>query len=48
MLGPDHPNILTIRFNIAWQRGSGDVAGAIAAYEQLLVDRDRVLGSRPS
>ncbi|MGK5695064.1 tetratricopeptide repeat protein [Streptomyces sp. URMC 128] len=27
-----------------WRRQAGDVAGAVAAYEQLLTDRERVLG----
>ena len=46
MRGPDHPHTLTTRHNLAHWRGvAGDPAGAIAAYEQLLTDRLRVLGA---
>ncbi|MET7712390.1 tetratricopeptide repeat protein [Streptomyces sp. NPDC005407] len=44
-LGPDHPDTLTTRHELADCRGdAGDSAGAAAAYEQLLADRIRVLG----
>jgi hypothetical protein len=44
-LGPDHPDMLTARHNLAYWRGeAGDAAGAAAALEQLLADRLRVLG----
>jgi hypothetical protein len=44
-LGPDHPDTLTTRHNLArWQGEAGDPAGAATAYEQLLTDRLRVLG----
>ncbi|MFC5645609.1 tetratricopeptide repeat protein, partial [Kitasatospora cinereorecta] len=44
-LGPDHPDTLTARSNLAWWRGeAGDAAGAAAAYDQLLPDLERVLG----
>jgi Tetratricopeptide repeat len=45
VLGPDHPDTLTTRNNLAGLRGvAGDAAGAAAAYEELLADRLRVLG----
>jgi len=45
VLGPDHPRILATRNNLAyWQAESGDVAGAIAAFQELLADQLRVLG----
>jgi hypothetical protein len=44
-LGPDHPDTLTTRANLAYWRGeAGDAAGAAAAYEELLADELRVLG----
>ncbi|WP_435112356.1 protein kinase domain-containing protein [Nocardiopsis synnemataformans] len=44
-LGPDHPRVLTIRHNLASQRGeAGDPTAAVTAYEQLLPDEIRVLG----
>ncbi|PXX70687.1 tetratricopeptide repeat protein [Nocardia tenerifensis] len=44
-LGPDHPATLTTRSREAYHRGeSGDLVGAIAAFELLLADRLRVLG----
>ncbi|WP_277751135.1 tetratricopeptide repeat protein [Streptomyces hoynatensis] len=44
-LGPDHPDTLTTRHNLAYWRGrAGDVAGAAAAFGELLADRVRVLG----
>jgi hypothetical protein len=45
ILGPDHPDTLATRGNLAyWQGEAGDPAGAAAALEELLVDRLRVLG----
>jgi hypothetical protein len=45
VLGPDHPDTLTTRINLAGMRGqAGDPAAAAAAYEDLLADRLRVLG----
>ena len=44
-LGPDHPDTLTVRSNLAYWRGeAGDAAGAAAAFEDLLADYLRVLG----
>jgi len=44
-LGPEHPDTLTTRSNIARYRGrAGDPAAAKTAYEQLLTDQLRVLG----
>ncbi|MFI0901340.1 FxSxx-COOH system tetratricopeptide repeat protein [Streptomyces sp. NPDC020983] len=44
-LGPDHPDTLTSRHNLASLRGhAGDAAGAAAAFAELLQDRLRVLG----
>ena len=46
MLGPDHPDTLTTRSNLAYWRGeAGDPAGAATAFEQLLADYQRVLGA---
>ena len=45
MLGPDHPDTLRTRHDIAlWRREAGDRAGAVAAAQELLADRVRVLG----
>ncbi|MFB7337780.1 tetratricopeptide repeat protein [Streptomyces adustus] len=45
-LGPDHPDTLTARHDLAFWRGvSGDAAGAAAAFAELLPDRIRVQGS---
>jgi hypothetical protein len=45
LLGPDHPDTLTTRHNLAaWRGQAGDPAGAAAATERLLADRLRVLG----
>ncbi|MEU8004405.1 tetratricopeptide repeat protein [Catellatospora sp. NPDC049111] len=45
VLGPDDPDTLVTRGNLAYWRGeAGDAAGAVAAYEQLLDDQLRVLG----
>ncbi|MFF5447549.1 tetratricopeptide repeat protein [Streptomyces sp. NPDC012888] len=44
-LGPDHPNMLTARNNLAgWRGEAGDAAGAAQAFTDLLVDQVRVLG----
>ncbi|MEV6559947.1 tetratricopeptide repeat protein [Nocardia sp. NPDC051756] len=44
-LGPDHPDTLTTRSREAYHRAeSGDLVGAITAFELLLADRLRVLG----
>ncbi|MGK5559284.1 tetratricopeptide repeat protein, partial [Actinomadura kijaniata] len=44
-LGPNHPDTLTARNNLAyWQGEAGDAAGAATASEELLADRLRVLG----
>ena len=44
-LGPDHPDTLSIRSNLAiWWGEAGDVAGAVTAFEELLADLLRVLG----
>ena len=45
MLDRDHPDILTIRSNIAaWTMRGEDPAGALRLYQELLADRERVLG----
>ena len=45
MLGPDHPDTLTTRGNIAsWTGECGDAAGALRLFRELLPDRERVLG----
>ena len=45
VLGPDHPDTLTTRGNLAGFRGgAGDPAGAVAEYQALLADFLRVLG----
>ncbi|WP_371571353.1 tetratricopeptide repeat protein [Streptomyces canus] len=44
-LGPDHPDTLTTRGNLAtWQGQAGDAAGAAKAYADLLTHMIRVLG----
>ncbi|WP_433227721.1 tetratricopeptide repeat protein [Actinomadura formosensis] len=44
-LGPDHPDTLASRGNLAFWRGeAGDAAGAATATQELLADRMRVLG----
>ena len=45
VLGPDHPDILTTRGNIAaWTGQCGDPAAALRLYRELLPDQLRVLG----
>lgn len=45
VLGPDRPDTLTTRNNLAhWQGEAGDPAHAATAYAELLEDRIRVLG----
>jgi len=44
-LGPDHPDTLATRHNLArWRGQAGDAAGAATAFEDLLADYLRVLG----
>ncbi len=44
-LGPDHPDTLTTRNNIAsWTGEVGDARGALRLFTELLPDRERVLG----
>ncbi|MFD8005631.1 FxSxx-COOH system tetratricopeptide repeat protein [Streptomyces mirabilis] len=46
VLGPDHPDILAHRSNIAWKQGeAGDAIGAAATLEEVLSDQERALGS---
>ena len=48
-LGPDHPDTLTTRANLAFWRGeAGDAAGAAAAFEEVLTDRLRARPRPPS
>ncbi|WP_421106945.1 tetratricopeptide repeat protein [Streptomyces sp. NEAU-S77] len=45
VLGPDHPDTLTIRNDLAvWRGEAGDAAGAAATFTELLADHIRVLG----
>ena len=45
MLGPDHPDTLTSRNNLATAyQAAGRAAEAIPLHEQTLADRERVLG----
>ncbi|KOG26347.1 ATP-binding protein, partial [Streptomyces viridochromogenes] len=45
LLGPDHPDTLAARSDLArWRGEAGDAAGAIAAYAEVLADHERVLG----
>ena len=45
VLGPDHPDTLTTRGNIASLTGEcGDAAGALRLSRELLPDQERVLG----
>jgi hypothetical protein len=44
-LGPDHPDVLTLRNNEAtWCGEAGDVSGAIERFHCLLADQERVVG----
>ncbi|MFF3612755.1 tetratricopeptide repeat protein, partial [Streptomyces sp. NPDC002580] len=44
-LGPDHPDTLATRHNLAWYRGeAGDAQGTADAFAVLLIDYIRVLG----
>ena len=44
-LGPDHPDTLTTRNNIArWTGDAGDAREALRLFAELLADRERVLG----
>ncbi|MFI9771950.1 hypothetical protein ACIHJG_34565 [Streptomyces sp. NPDC052415] len=45
MLGPDDPDTLTARHDLAdWRGEAGDAAGAATAFAELLVDQLRMLG----
>ena len=45
VLGPEHPDTLTARANLAaWTGQAGDAAGARDQYAALLPVRERVLG----
>jgi tetratricopeptide (TPR) repeat protein len=45
ILGPDHPDTLTSRNNLAAAyRAAGRAAEAIALHERTLADRERILG----
>ena len=45
VLGPDHPDVLTTRANIAsWTGQCGDAAAALQLFRELLPDQVRVLG----
>ncbi|MFJ1715547.1 tetratricopeptide repeat protein, partial [Streptomyces sp. NPDC088260] len=44
-LGPNHPDVLAARNDLALFRGeAGDVVGAATAFAELLLDRERILG----
>ena len=46
VVGPDHPETLNTRSNVASCTGRvGDARRALALFEALLPDRERVLGS---
>jgi hypothetical protein len=46
VLGPDHPDTLTTRKEIAvWRAETDDLAGAVTEFEQVLIDQLRVLGA---
>jgi hypothetical protein len=45
LLGPEHPDTLTARGNVAsWRGENGDAAGAATAFQLLVPDCLRVLG----
>ncbi|MFT4217311.1 MAG: tetratricopeptide repeat protein, partial [Micropruina sp.] len=45
ILGPEHPNTLTTRHNLAaWRGEAGDATGAVTAFAELLPIQERVLG----
>jgi len=45
ILGPDHPDTLITRGNLArWRGVAGDPTGAVSGYEQLLTYQLRILG----
>ena len=45
MLGPDHPDTLATRSNIAhWTGQTGEARGALERFEALRPDQERVLG----
>lgn len=45
-LGPEHPQVLAARHQLAhWSGEAGNAAGAVAAFRNLLADRMRVLGA---
>jgi hypothetical protein len=45
VLGPDHPDTLATRGDVAhWRGHAGDPAGAVIAFEELLADYWRLLG----
>ena len=47
LLGPEHPDTLSTRHDLArWQGEGGDPDGAAAALEQLVIDCLKVLGSQ--
>jgi tetratricopeptide (TPR) repeat protein len=46
ILGPEHPDTMTTRNNLAYAyQNAGRVPEAIAIYEPLLADRERILGA---
>jgi hypothetical protein len=45
VLGPDHPQTLTARHELAdWRGELGEAVSAVTAYEELVADYLRVLG----
>ena len=45
VLGPDHPDTLTTRHNVAYWTGvRGNIAEALRLFKELLADRERILG----
>ena len=48
MLGPDHPDVLNTRYNVArWRGECGDAAGALQLFRELLPDMARGAGPGP-